>query len=404
MPIDDASPETRTRPRIAIVLSGGGARAAYQLGLLRCLKEHMPEIRFDVVTGTSAGAINASYLAAHRGSFAEAIHDLSGLWRDLTFGHVFHTDGPALGTNLAKWSLRLVSGGADWAPRVRGLLDTQPLRELLQSCLTTVDGEIVGISRNVESGALGAFALTTLNYATGQTVTWVQGADIETWERPHRISRKTRFTVEHVMASAALPMLFPAVKLGDSWFGDGGVRLAAPLAPAIHLGADRILAISTRYPRTREEASRPAVRGYPPPAQVVGSVLNAIFLDVIDQDALYLERINRLLRLVPREEWGILRPVDLMVLRPSKDLGRIAAEFESELPKAFRFLTRGLGTRETMSPDFLSLLMFHPEYIARLVEVGESDARERRTELAQFFTSPAGEGLPASGSRLPAGS
>jgi NTE family protein len=348
----------------------------------------MPDARFDIVTGTSAGAINAVFLASHRGPFTAAVEDLQEIWRDLHFENVFRVEGTALGANLAKWSFRLVSGGSFFAPEVRGLLDTQPLRELLESCLTTVDGEIVGISRNVENGSLDAFALTTLNYATGQTVTWVQGSDIETWERPHRLSRRTRFSVEHVMASAALPMLFPAVRLGDSWYGDGGVRLAAPLAPAIHLGADRVLAIATRYHRSREEANRPLTRGYPPPAQVLGSVLNAIFLDVIDQDALFLERVNRLLEHVPPAERGILRPIELMVLRPSKDLGRIAAEYERDLPRAFRFLTRGLGTRETLSPDFLSLLMFHPEYLARLVAIGEEDAEARGEELARFLGSP----------------
>ena len=188
-----------------------------------------------------------------------------------------------------------------------------------------MDGEIPGIDANLAAGRLSAVALTTLNYATGQTVTWVQGREIAGWERATRIGVNTRMTVDHVMASAALPLMFPAVKLQGAWYGDGGVRMLTPLAPAVHLGADRILAISTRYDRTRQEADRPLIRGYPPPAQIAGTLLNAIFLDAVDQDALRLERINRLLRKLPPAEWDGLRPIQLLVLRPSVDLGRLAA-------------------------------------------------------------------------------
>ena len=215
----------------------------------------------------------------------------------------------------------------------------------------------------------------------------MQGAALDAWERPHRLGVSTRITVDHVMASAALPLLFPAVRLGEHWYGDGGIRMQTPLAPAVHLGADRILAISTRYARSAEEAASPAVTGYPPIAQVGGSVLNAVFLDAIDQDAVNLDRINRLLAAVPGGRYGRLRPIDLLVLRPSRDLGRLAAEFEPRLPGAFRFLTRGLGTRETRSPDVLALLMFQPDYLQRLIEIGEADAEARLDEIGELLTA-----------------
>jgi NTE family protein len=373
------------RSQLAIVLSGGGARAAYQVGLLRCLAERLPQLRFSIITGTSAGAINASLLASHQGAFSEAVEDLSELWRHLTFDRVFRTDSRRLSTTVARWSARLLSGGSSAAPRVRGLLDTSPLRSLLQGALTTVDGELIGTQRNLDAGRLEAFALTTINYGTGQTVTWVQGRDITTWERPQRISVQTRLSVDHVMASSALPILFPAVRLGGSWFGDGGIRQAAPLAPSIHLGADRILAISTRYPRSRNEADQPVVSGYPPPAQVIGVALNAVFLDALDQDALNLQRINDLTSKLSPKERGILRPVRLEVLRPSVDLGRLAGDYEVDLPGGFRFLTRGLGTRETRSPDFLSMLMFHPEYLVRLMEIGERDAEDAEARITALL-------------------
>ena len=371
--------------QVALVLTGGGARAAYQIGFLRCLARNMPRERFEVITGVSAGAINAAFLAAHPGSLAEAVDELSDVWSGLSPDRIFRVGGLSLAGTVARWGLRLVSGGNSTAAKTRGFLDTAPLRRLIEDCLGPVDGEIPGIAENIAAGRLAAVALTTLNYATGQTETWVQGREISGWERPNRIGANTRLTVDHVMASSALPLMFPAIRVGGSWCGDGGVRLLTPLAPAIHLGADRILAISTRYARSREEADRPAIRSYPPPAQIAGTLLNAIFLDSVDQDAMRLERINRLLGKLAPEEWGDLRPIKLLVLRPSVDLGRLAAQHEANLPAAFRFMTRGLGTQETTSPDFLSLLMFQADYLQKLIEIGERDAERRVAEIGELM-------------------
>ena len=370
---------------LAIVLSGGGARAAYQVGLLRCLARHRPDLRFDIITGVSAGAINAVYLASHPGGLPEAAWGLSQLWRGLTPERIFDLRSFALSRRILHWGLRLVGGGIRPGGEVRGMLDTRPLERLLSAELSTRKGEILGIGDNLERGRLEAFALTTLDYGTGQTVTWVQGRDIRSWERPNRRSVQTRMKVSHVMASAALPLFFPAIQVGDSWHGDGGVRLAAPLSPALHLGARRVLVISTRYRRSKKEAAEPLIDGYPPPAQILGHLLNAIFLDVIDEDVLRLERLNRLVRKLPPEKRDGLAPIDMLTLRPSQDLGKLASEYEPRLPGAFRFLTRGLGTRQTRSPDFLSLLMFQPEYLERLMEIGEADAEARRDEIVALL-------------------
>jgi NTE family protein len=187
------------------------------------------------------------------------------------------------------------------------------------------------------------------------------------------------------MASAALPFFFPAGEIGGSWYGDGGIRLTAPLSPAIHLGARKIMAVSTRYPRTRDEARQPAVAGYPPPAQVAGVLLNAIFLDLLDSDATRLQQLNGLLDRLPPGSRNGFQHIDLLVLRPSQDLGRLANEFEANLPRTFRFLVRGLGSRETRSNDLLSLLMFQSDYIAKLIELGEADARRRSAEIDAFL-------------------
>ncbi|HVR29496.1 MAG TPA: patatin, partial [Thermoanaerobaculia bacterium] len=218
----------------------------------------------------------------------------------------------------------------------------------------------------------------TVDWSTGRTIFWVQGPGAEEWRRPERRGVQTRLRVDHVMASAALPLLFPAVKLVNSWHGDGGVRLTTPLAPALHLGARRILAVSTRYRRSAEEAAIREVVGYPPPAQIGGVLLNAIFLDQLDHDAYQLERINRLIVGLDESRREGLRHIDLLVVRPSLDLGRLASQYEARMPKGFRFLTRGLGTRETKSADLLSLLLFQDDYVRRLIEIGEEDAHRQR--------------------------
>ncbi len=368
---------------VAIALTGGGARAAYQVGLLRCLSEMAPDYRFPIVTGVSAGAINAAFLASHQGGLAEATKDLRRLWCSLQVDRVFRTGGLAMARNVVRWGMRLVSGGVRVAPEVRGLVDTSPLAQLLERELRAVDGEISGIAHNLQAGRLNAVALTTLNYGTGRTTTWVQGCDIPTWERPDRCSAKVRLTVNHVMASAALPLLFPAVRLTDAWHGDGGIRLAAPLAPAVHLGASRIITVSTQHKRNPREAELHEAR-FPPPAQILGNLFNAVFLDAIDQDAAQLSRINSLLQELPAAKHKGLREIEVLVVRPSVDLGKLAREHEADLPRWFRFLTRGLGTRETRSSDFLSLLMFQSDYINRVIDIGEADAQAHCDELSRL--------------------
>ena len=381
----EPAPRTSGGRGVALVLPGGGARAAYQVGFLRALGRHRPHFRFPIILGVSAGAINAVSLAANRCDLLESAERLSTLWSALEVDDVFRVDSRSLVGNILRWGWRLISGGGALAPEVRGMVDTSPLRSLLTESLEADgDGRIPGIAANLEEGLLQSFGVLTSNYANGLSVIWVQGCDVQTWERPHRRSRKTYMGIDHVMASAALPFFFPAVEVEGAWHGDGGIRLTTPLAPAIHLGADRIVAISTRYRRSAEEAESPQVPGYPPPAQVAGQLLNAIFLDQLDEDCARVRRINRLLDDLGAEEHRGLRRVEVEVLRPSRDLGRLAAEFEPRLPKLFRYLTRSLGSRETSSPDFMSLVMFQPEYLSLLMEIGEADAEERMDRLLEI--------------------
>lgn len=364
-----------TRDDLAIVLDGGGARAAYQVGLLRWLGRRYPDLRLPIITGVSAGAINAVYLAAHPGPLGAAVEQLADLWASLTVEKVFRVDAPSLSRNLWHWGVRLLIGRPPLSPPRRGLVDTAPLLETLSAAFNvSPEGEIVGIARNLKSGRLQALAVMTSSYTTGQTVAWVEGRKLEDWDRPFRTSRQARITVEHVMASAALPLLFPAIELDDAWYGDGGIRLVTPFSPAVHLGANRLLAFSTRYSRSYRDAAQPQVEGYPPPLQIAGQLLNAIFLDDHDRDAMNLTRLNTLLADLPEERRHGLRVVQTVLVRPSQDLGRLARDFEPRLPRLFRHLARSAGARETSSPDLLSLLMFQPDYLKVLMDIGEADA------------------------------
>ena len=372
------------RGDLGLVMSGGGARAAYQVGFLRYVGRRFPELHVPVLTGVSAGAINAAFLANATSHFRDRVDHLARLWYEIETDNVFRTGPLGLFTQGARAGLGVLSGGL-YEPRVRSLVDTAPLRTYLRRVLGTRDGSLPGIRRNLDAGRLSSVAITATSYTTGRSVTWVQGEDIRHWERAGRVSASTELSVEHILASAALPILFPAIRVDDAWYGDGGMRLTAPLSPAVHLGARRILAISTRYAKTAPERGVPVTQGYPPPAQVAGVLMNSIFLDLFDGDALRLERINRLVEHMPEAERGRLETVRLLLMRPSEDLGRMANEYEPKLPRTFRWLTRGLGTRRTRSNDFLSLVMFQHDYLRRLVDLGERDAEARAAEIEAFL-------------------
>lgn len=371
---------------LGLVLGGGGARGAYQAGVLRGLARRCPNLHIPIHVGISAGAVNTIHLATSDGTLADAADRLAKLWLDLSPEKVFDVRTVPLLWNFFRWGARLASGGVGrGAEPMRGMMETDPLRQfLLKSLMPEADGTLPGIERNIARGSLKAVSLSATSYTTGQSVSWVQGKDVTLWQRPQRRSAFAKLTVEHVMASSALPMIFPAVQVGSEYYGDGGVRLTAPLSPALHLGADRILTISTRYQRSQSEAGAPATVGYPPPAQVLGVLYNSIFLDLIDEDIARLQKVNQLLERLPAGGRDGMRVAEIMVIRPSQDLGRLAGEFEFRLPGFIKYVTRGLGTKETSSPDFLSLILFQRDYIARLIEIGEADAAAQADALERF--------------------
>lgn len=365
-------------PDTALVLTGGGARGAYQAGVLRFIAEMHPEHPFSILNGVSAGAINTAFLANYPGTFAGSVEALIGCWKDIRTAHVFESE------SSMQLLLSLLRRG-ETAEGFQSVVETEPLRSYLRERLRAPDGRLAGVEQNLRAGWLKAFAVVTTSYTTGQTVTWVQGRGFDGWERPSRVGVRARLTVEHVMASTALPLLFPAVQVGSAWYGDGGVRLAAPLAPAVHLGADRILAISTRYHRNRSEADVPEIAGYPPVAQIASQLMKAVFLDALDQDAHQLHRINELLTRMPPWRRGRLRPIDLLLLRPSRDIGRLSGAYEHDLTGALNLLARVLGSRGTRSPDWLSMLLFDSDYVGHLIELGYEDARRQRQRIADFL-------------------
>ena len=378
--------ELHQRHGLGLTLFGGGARAAYQVGVLKGLSHAHPELDVPFITGISAGAINAAHLSSRAGTFRERADSLGELWNGIDVDRVFETMGLPLLYRAFCIGMRLSVG---WAPTVDpllGLVDSTPLTEFLESSLGSRD--LPGIQANLDSGQLRAVALIALKYSTSQSISFCMGQEILDWERPMRRSQRENLTVDHVVASAALPLFFPSVEINGEWYGDGGVRLTAPLAPAIHLGADKLLAISTRYRPSGPEADQPRFAGAPRAAQVLGSLMGATFLDVLDQDAEQLNRINDLLKKIPPGERGSLRPLQSLIIRPSEDLAKLANDFEPKLPWMFRFLTRRLGTRKSRSQELLSTILFQEDYVRLLMEIGERDGVNHSDALSELLDGP----------------
>jgi NTE family protein len=372
-------------PQLALVLSGGGARAAYQVGVLRGLAARFPEFRAPLLTGVSAGAINIAFLANHVGDWPHKLDDLMALWRRLEFDDVFRVDALAVIWRVTRIGLRLSVGLPPGVARAHSMVDTRPLREFLHRNLACDTGPLTGIAQNIAAGNLAAVALTALNYDTGETVTFVEGKAIEDWDRPLRKGRNIRMTVEHIMASAALPLLFSAIAIDNQWYGDGGIRLVAPLSPAVHLGADRLLVISTHYEMPPFCRFRKKTAGPPSPAVVLGALYDAVFLDQLDQDAQQIDRINDLLgKLQPQDRQG-LREIHTVVIRPSEDIGALANHFEEQLPKAIRYFMRRFGSQEAEEQDLISTILFHRDYIEELLKLGERDADQHVEKIAKLL-------------------
>lgn len=386
---------------VGLVLSGGGARGAYQVGAISALAEIIGQRQspIRVLAGLSAGAINSTALAIHADDLSKGAARLAEIWSSLTPDRVYRTDFPKLATLGARWVKDLALGGQLGKHRANYLLDTAPLRELLAREMDTSQ-----LRKHIDSGALRGVAVSATNYLTGSTVTFYDGApEIKPWVRRGRIASREPLSVEHVMASAAIPVFFPPVMLAGKVFGDGGIRMTTPISPAIHLGADKVIAIGIRYYRSAEHTialNRDTLANTVSVAQISGVLLNAVFLDSLDNDIERLERINRTLSFIKPEDRArhpdLLRRIPSLSLRPSKDLGRLAGDQYEKFPATLRHLLRGIGATGDAGWDLLSYVAFQPEYIRKLIELGYQDTIARAREVEDFFTRDAEDDAPMS--------
>mgnify|MGYP006172512941 CR=1 FL=1 len=369
------------RPRAGLVLTGGGARAAYQAGVLKAVRDILgnPAANpFPIVCGTSAGAINAAALATMADDFTRAVASLLEFWEHMRCELVYRTDPWHIMRAGARWlaAMMLVS-----RRNPVSLLDNEPLRELLDKHL-----DLARIQQHLDSGALYAACVTASGYTTGQSVSFFQGGSgLEGWERNQRIGAAVSLQVEHLLASAALPFLFPAVKVHREYFGDGSMRQIAPVSPALHLGADRVLVVGTG--RQSAQQARERSNLYPSLAQIAGHALNSIFLDSLMVDIERLERINRTLRLIPpgARKDSSLRPVKVLFVTPSQPLERLAARFIHELPRTVRFLLRPTGALNRSGSNLASYLLFEHAFCRALIDLGYQDTASREAEVREFF-------------------
>jgi NTE family protein len=382
----------------ALVLTGGGARGAYQAGALRAIAEISGErtLPFPIVSGVSAGAINALFIAARADDFSEATTQLWDLWERLHTADVFVTRPTALFRIGARLLAELTLGAFIRERRINYLLDTRPLHQLVAANTSPVGR----IQRHFAEGLLEALAVTATDYRSGNAVTFYDSrTPIEPWARTARLGVRAYIRPEHALASAALPMFFAPVEVDGRYFGDGGIRLTAPLSTVIHLRAERIMAIGTRYARPIEqviELTRGPVggegafpgRGVPTFADLGGVLLNALLLDGLEVDVERLERINRTLSLftLEKREQQPLRVIPLTVLRPSRDLGQEASELLRRVPLPVRHLLKGLGSTEHAGWDLLSYLFFDNAYTSKLLQLGYADTMAERARIEQFFS------------------
>jgi NTE family protein len=374
-------PASRMKPRAGLVLTGGGARAAYQVGVVKAVRDILGRPArnpFPILCGTSAGAINIACLAALADDFARAAGELVSFWESMRCEHIYHTDPWRIAKSGARWlaALMLLS-----RRNPVSLLDNSPLRQLLEKNL-----RMDGIQRHLDSGALYAVCVTASGYTSGQSVSFYQGGSgLEAWERNQRVGAAVPLRIEHLLASAALPFLFPAVKLHREYFGDGSMRQIAPVSPALHLGADRVLIVGSGRQSAPEARARSNV--YPSLAQIAGHALNSIFLDSLMVDIERMERINRTLKLIPAEAMkdAQLRPIRLLFITPSQPLERIAARFLHELPRTVRFILRPTGALNRAGSNLASYLLFEPGFCRALIDLGYEDTARRESEVREFF-------------------
>ncbi len=363
------------------MLPGGGARGAYQVGVLKAICELQDgrENPFPVICGTSAGAINAVVIASHAHRFAVGIRQLDHFWRSMHCDRIYRTDAWTVMQSGMRFIATLLTGGLI-SGNLRAFLDNTPLRQFLQQTL-----QLEGIQTALEQGALRGVAVTASGYTSASATSYFQAQPhISGWERPRRRGRAATLEISHLLASSALPLLFPAERIGNEYFGDGGMRMVAPLSPAIHLGANRILVIGTRDEKPDLPPERPAE--YPSAGEIGGYLMDTIFMDTLNADLARMQRINKTLKLVPenkRTEAGLIN-IESLVIKPSKDLRHITQQYVHEIPRSVQMLLRTLGG---WGRDWrmASYLLFESAYCSQLIDLGYADGMESEQDICRFL-------------------
>ena len=370
-----------------LVLSGGGARAAYQAGALCAIASILGKRRsrpFSVISGTSAGAINAATLAIHADDFRRGAARLVRWWRNVAVDEIYRADFATLSSHGMRFLAAMV--GAGRAPEAAAsMLDNAPLGALLDRAL-----DMTRIGEHCDSGVLSAVAINATSYATGHAVTFFQGTgDHAEWKRTRRRGVRAQLSIAHLMASTSIPFIFPATRVGDEFYMDGSVRQITPLSPALHLGARRLVVVAVGQFVGQRKDSSLIPPEYPSFAQVAGHALSSIFLDNLGADLERLMQMNRLLALIPAtriERDGLtVRHADAIVLAPSVDIGSIALSYAKRLPAGVRTLLRGFGSTRGAGANLLSYLLFDRGFCRSLLRLGYRDTLARRDELDAFL-------------------
>lgn len=371
--------------RAALILGGGGARAAYQVGVLKAVAELAKDQTsnpFPIICGTSAGSINTVALASNAGDFQAGVRSINDVWANFELHHVFYADTKNLVKRILLWLWSNIGPG-NWKKGPASLLDNTPLRKLLSKYIN-----FESIDKAIKNGDLHAYCLTACSYTSGESTTFYDGApEIQNWLRTHREGQREKMSIDHLMASSAIPVIFPSVKLGDEHFGDGSMRQMSPISPALHLGASKILIIGLRKESELGLDEPPKHR--PSLGQISGYVLDTLFLNSLHSDIERMERVNRILKIENRQQHAgagePLKVIEHMVISPSEDIANIAKRHYLDLPKSFRIALKFLGMGKGNSRRFISYLMFTKCFCRELIELGYNDAMAEKDALVDFL-------------------
>ncbi len=369
---------------VGVVLTGGGARAAYQVGVLRAISDMYPDMGFpfQVIIGTSAGAINALALASGGAIFRHSVSRLEQLWSELETEHVYRSNTYDILRNMTSVARRLLAGGNREAPL--SLLNNDPLRELLAR-----EVDFNAVRQRIGEGVISAVGVNACGYASGQNICFFDGRDdLKSWSVGQRAGARTELALEHVLASSAIPTVFPPVKINREYFGDGVTRQMAHISPALRLGADRVMVVGVSA-NSMCPSKRPSRQEAPAFAQIIAHVFNGMFLDTLDYDIDRLRLINQLVSLVPNdvlEASGLdLKPIELLEISPSERIDEIAARYMDGMPMVLRNLVGGAAPRSFTGGSLASYLLFDRRFSAELIKLGYQDAQSHARQIERFF-------------------